>query len=227
MPAAKPSPAVYRRRRLVALLLLLAVIGLVWWGIAALAGALSGGDPAPTGTPDAAASTASPEPGPESAPGPTPESTPEPTPEPTPTPTPTPAPGPPPACTPADVVVTARTDAGSYAADAQPQFSFALQNRSEHDCVIDVGTAAQVFTVTSGSDTIWVSTHCQADPAHQEVLLEAGRTVESPPLGWVRERSRPDTCEGERPAAVGGGAYYHLTVTVAGIGSEASAFVLE
>ncbi|NLT27265.1 MAG: hypothetical protein GXX90_11605 [Microbacteriaceae bacterium] len=219
MPAPTPSPAVYRRRRLVALVLLLAVIGLVWWGVAALIGAIAGGgEPAPGGT------GAAPAPAP-SAPVTAPPTTGAPAtdaPEPTPTEPPEPQ-----RCTADDVVVTARTDAEFYGPDAQPQFSMSLENRSEHDCIIDVGTAAQEYRVTSGSDVIWVSTHCQQEAEHQDVLLEAGRTVDAPGLGWVRERSTPDTCDGERPAAVAGNAYYHLQVTIGGIASTPVVFVLE
>ena len=223
MTAPKPSPAVYRRRRLVALALLLVVIGLIWWGLAAIVGAVTGGEPASTGAAARTTPAASP---PAPTPTPTPEPTPTPTPEPTPTPTPE-APPAPTACTAAEVVVTARTDAGFYGPEAQPQFSMSLENWSDHDCLIDVGTAAQEYRVTSGSDVIWVSTHCQQEAASQEVLLEAGRTVDAPGLTWVRERSTPETCEGERPAAVAGGSYYHLLVTIGGIPSEPAMFALE
>lgn len=215
----KPSAAVYRRRRLVALLGLVVVIALVWWLVSAVVGALTGGS--------------APEPGPSStqavAPAPPPAS-PEPStpaPEPsTPAPSAPETPAEPEPCTANEVTVTARTDAESYGPDQQPQLSFALANGSDRPCVMDVGTASQEFSITSGSDLIWLSSHCMSEPAQQLVRLEPGQSVDSPPLGWVRERSTPDTCAGERPAAVAGGAYYNLTVTVGGIASQPVTFVL-
>lgn len=209
----KPSPAVYRRRRIVALLLLILVIALIWWGVSALVGLFAGGksdatattDPAstPAATGKAGKTTASDEPEKPKKPA-----------EPQP-------------CKPEDVTVTAATDARSYAPDVLPKLSFSIENTGASDCTFNVGTAAQQFRITSGSDQIWVSTDCQSNPENQQVLLKPGRKFESPELEWVRERSTPDTCDAERPAAIGGDAYYHLTVTVNGAESDPVMFVLE
>jgi hypothetical protein len=44
----------------------------------------------------------------------------------------------------------------------------------------------------------------------------------------VRERSSPDTCDSDsRPAAVGGGAYYSLSVSIGGVASEPTYFDLQ
>lgn len=224
----KPTAAVYRRRRLVALAALIVVIALIWWLVAAIAGAVSGdsADETPTSTPTAAvaappATTAAPAETAAAEPAPTDAAT-----EAAPTETPA-APEEVPACTAADVTVTAKADMEFYGPLNEPQFSFHLANTSGKPCTLDVGTAAQEFKVTSGSDTIWVSSHCQVDPVNQVVQLDAVAETDSPVVGWVRERSTPDTCEGERPSAVAGGAYYHLTVTVGGISSSPLTFVLE
>lgn len=123
--------------------------------------------------------------------------------------------------------MTAATDARSYGPDARPKLSFSIENTGANKCTFNVGTAVQQFRITSGSDQIWASTDCQKNPENQQVLLEPGRKFESPQLEWVRERSTPDTCEAERPAAVGGDSYYHLKVTVNGAESEPVMFVLE
>lgn len=221
-PSAKPSPAVYRRRRLVALLVLLVVIALVWWLVSALLGAIRGEGSDPQAT-EATASTptstaAQTDPVETGDVNPTPTASATPTPEPTPTPT---------VCTEAEVAVRAVVDAESYGEGEAPQFSVQLENTSEASCIIDVGTASQVYTVMSGSDTIWVSTHCQADAESQVVELEAGKIVDAPSIEWARERSSEDTCESEgRPDAVAGGAYYSLSVKVGGITSEPAYFSL-
>lgn len=128
-------------------------------------------------------------------------------------------------CGPNDIKVEASTDKGEYTAEELPQLTLALTNTSNVDCTIDVGTAVQTFTITSGSDTWWRSTDCQANPANQLVTLAAGQTATSQtPLVWDRTRSSVDSCADEnRPRAAGGGASYHLAVSLAGVESEGTA----
>lgn len=209
----KPSPAVYRRRRIVALLLLVAVIALIWWGVSAIIGLFAAGKP------DAAPARSSP-----AAPATTPETAKDTTPGDSSQPQ---TPAEPQPCKPEDITVIAATDARSYGPDTRPKLSFSIENTGANKCTFNVGTAAQQFRITSGSDQIWASTDCQKNPENQQVLLEPGRKFDSPQLEWVRERSTPDTCDAERPAAVGGDAYYHLRVTVNGAESEPVMFVLE
>jgi hypothetical protein len=107
------------------------------------------------------------------------------------------------ACVASQVAVEAMTDATVYAAAEQPQLTLTISNTGSNSCVIDVGTAAQVFTITSGKDVYWNSTDCQVDAASAEVTIEPGQTVSSSePLVWDRTRSSADTCDGERPAGV-------------------------
>ena len=217
----------YRRRRLAALGILILVIALVWWLVATIIGAL--GAKPDSAAPDAAATEATAAATDAATPPPASDSAPEPAASTAPAATPAApeTPAEPPQCTAAEVTVTAKLDAGAYGPDQQPQLSFSLTNHSDHPCHMDVGTAAQEFAISSGSDLIWLSTHCMRDATNQVVQMDAGRTVDSPPFAWVRERSTPDTCDGERPAAVAGGSYYNLTVTVGGIASEPVTFVLE
>lgn len=126
------------------------------------------------------------------------------------------------ACTPATVTLSAVTDASSYAADAIPQLSLTMTNTGSVDCVINAGTSQQVFTITSGSDTIWKSTDCQSESSDLEILLTAGQTVNGSAIPWDRTRSSPDTCAGGREAVVAGGAAYNLSVSVGTITSTAA-----
>ena len=214
------SPAVYRRRRLAALIVLVAVVALAWWGVSAIVGMLGrGGDVAAgtaapgasgAGASDPAAST---EPGDDTAASGAP--------------TDDPAAAGPVHCEAGQLEVTALTDKAAYRADEEPQLSVRLRNASDRTCLIDIGTAKQEYVITSGNDTIWVSTHCLRDPTEQMVEFPAGAEVTSPPVAWVRERSTPDTCDKARPQAVSGGAYYRVTVTVDGFASEPATFVLQ
>ena len=124
------------------------------------------------------------------------------------------------ACKPADVKVEAVTDAASYAAGQLPQLSVALTNTGANACVLDAGTAQQVFTITSGSEVYWKSTDCQSSKVDAQVLLQPGKTISSQtPITWDRTRSDPSTCQAQRAQVPAGGASYHLQVSVAGITS--------
>ncbi|WP_209305593.1 hypothetical protein [Microbacterium sp. dk485] len=222
-PRRRHSPAVYRRRRLVLLLVVLLVVGgLVWlfvaqpWRSAAQPIATPSPSPSTSQTPTTS-------PTPSEAPTETPPAEGEeevPNPELTPTAD---------ACLPGDLTIEALTDQQAYAAGQNPQLSIRLVNRSDTDCTLNVGTSAQSFTVSSGSDVWWRSTDCQTEPSDMIVLLTAGQeTTSSAPLTWDRTRSSVDTCDGDRPSAPGGGATYHLSVSIGGIASTNTApFILQ
>lgn len=218
----RQSKAVYRRRRLVIVLFSLvliagvavgATLGIRWlvdakpWENLPFVGdepvAEESPDPIPTIYPTAAPQS----------PGPSPSSTPEPEPE---------------ACAPGALELVAQTNKNEYASDEDPKLSMVLTNVGEVDCIVDVGTGAQKFTVASGADEWWRSTDCQQDAQENWVTIAAGQTVESSdPLTWNRTRSYSDTCDAdERPSAVGGGSTYALTVELGGAVSQPTSFIL-
>lgn len=215
----RQSAAVYRRRRLVlfgGLIVLLAAVGIgIWLFIAKpWAQAADGPSPVPssTGTP-----SASPTPGEETASAsPSPEAT---------------DPNAPPAvvaCEAKDIEVTAVTDADTYAAGVLPKVSISLTNTGTADCTMDVGSTTQVFTISSGSDVWWRSTDCQENPSSMIATLTAGTTVTSKdPVTWDRTRSSVETCAQEnRQRAPGGGASYHVEVSIGGFTSLTSKQIL-
>ncbi|MDQ1112603.1 cytoskeletal protein RodZ [Microbacterium testaceum] len=215
----RQSPAVYRRRRLAAGLLALLVIGLVVWLVAAppwRAAPTAEATPAPAASAPVATATTT---------APVASGAPSASPSVSPTPT---APAGPVECTASDITVAALSDKSEYAQGENPQLSIKLTNTSANPCTMNVGTSAQSFTVTSGSDVWWRSTDCQAEPSDMEVTLAAGQVVtSSAPLTWDRTRSSVNSCGGERPYAPGGGATYHLSVSIGGIPSSGTAsFIL-
>ena len=126
------------------------------------------------------------------------------------------------ACAGKQIIVEAVTDKSSYEAGEQPQLSVTLTNIGKNVCVLNAGTSAQVFTITSGAEVYWQSTHCQVDPIDAEVSLTPGTPVSSSvPIVWDRTRSSAETCDGPREAVPAGGASYHLGVTVDGFESAA------
>ncbi|MGW9268987.1 hypothetical protein [Microbacterium sp. NPDC055599] len=205
------SAAVYRRRRLVVLLgliLVLAVIGVSVWLLAARPwAAATDATPAPTSS-----STT------ETTPPPTGSASPAPTPSASETPAVV-------ACQAKDIEVTAVTDADTYAAGVTPRLSISLTNKGTTDCTIDVGSSTQVFTVSSGADVWWRSTDCQENPSSMIATLTAGSTVVSKePVVWDRTRSSVETCAQEnRQRAPGGGASYHVAVSIGGFPSATTA----
>lgn len=198
----------YWRRRLVVLLVLVVVVAVVWILIAQpWRGWAATPTPTATGTPTPVPTLTV------SAPTPTPTSTEPAVAEP---------------CVGSDLTVEPVTDSTEYAADANPQLSIRLTNTGESDCTINVGTSAQVFTITSGNDTWWRSTDCQVEPSDSVVLLAAGQSVESAqPLAWDRTRSSVSTCDAQnRQRAPGGGATYWLDVEIGGVRSSSPAQII-
>lgn len=131
-------------------------------------------------------------------------------------------------CEAGQVQVAAVTDAVRYEAGQQPQLSLSLTNTGTNSCLINAGTAAQVFTITSGTDTYWTSTDCQSESSDSSVTLKPGIVVStSTPIDWDRTRSAPDTCDAAtREGVPAGGAAYNLSVTVDGITSAAAKQIL-
>jgi hypothetical protein len=123
-------------------------------------------------------------------------------------------------CAEDDILVEAVTDKTVYEAGEQPQLSVTITNTGKNVCVLNAGTKAQVFTITSGREVYWLSTHCQVEPIDAKVSLTPGTPISSSvPIVWDRTRSSEDTCQGAREAVPAGGASYHLEVSVDGFTS--------
>lgn len=229
-PRRRHSPAVYRRRRIVLLVALVAVVALVWLLIAQPWRGAAAENPAPKPSATRAAATDLPVPG-ALTPSPTPTSTPtesadaapEPTTSASPEATPTAKP-----CVARDIAVEAVSDQDTYEPGQNPQLSITLTNNGATDCTLNVGTSGQAFTIVSGTDVWWRSTDCQTEPSDMVVLLAAGQSVSSAaPLTWDRTRSSVGTCaDADRQSAPGGGASYHLSVEIGGISSTQSKQIL-
>lgn len=221
----------YRRRRLAVLLVLLVVIAVIWlliahpWAAAAPVKAVRSG-PAEPVLP-VVTSSAQPAGAPTATPGATttPTATPSPgattVPDATATPRPQASARP---CAAHAVTVTAVTDRKTYTTGEDPQLSIRLTNTGA-ECTLNVGSAAQVFTVSSGGDVWWRSTDCQSGATNAVVTIKAGQTVTSSrPVVWDRTRSSVATCQAKnRPTAPAGGATYHLSVSIGGIASASDA----
>lgn len=199
-PVGPQSPKVYRRRRLVLALGLLAVIIIV---VLIIVRPGSGASDDKNGSSSASPSgTAAP-----------PSATPQ-------------AEGS--ACLPANVTVEAVTDKDSYAAGEFPQINMTITNVGSVACILNVNPDQQLLTVSSGAEKYWVSSDCQAASTVVDPLLfKPNEPQSTAPIAWDRTRSDPATCEATRSPVPAGGASYHLTVKLGEIEStETRQFIL-
>lgn len=210
----RPSPAVYRRRRLVAGILVLAVLVGLGFAVAAGVRALSGGKetasaestvPVPMLTTPAAGPAASaPAEGKDAG-------------------APTEKPSATTLCPAGSVKVLASTDAEVYPAGATPVLTLTVTNTGESDCEINVGTSQMEFLVTSGSDRIFSSVDCQdgAQDLVKKVKAGASETANFP---WNRNRSAPGCAAVASNPNPG---YYIFTARLGESSSEKAVFQLE
>lgn len=124
-------------------------------------------------------------------------------------------------CLPSQIELLAQTDQVRYASGEQPQLWLSVTNTSAVDCLLQAGTDVQEYTISSGPDEIWVSTHCQTISEPNEITLRAGEQQGTVSIPWDRTRSALTTCEeSSRPKMAGGGASYHLSVSLGNFSSE-------
>ena len=166
----RPSPKVYRRRRLAALIAgLLVIVLLVWAGIA-IASSLRPKEAAekPTQTTAPSDAPAAPE-----SSGPVAE----------------PSNGPA-GCSEGDISVSATTVQATHGPSENPVLVMTIKNDGQFECSVNVGTSQQEFTVMSGSDRIFSTSDCLADPSDIDITMKPGGS-ESARFTWERVRSAP------------------------------------
>ncbi len=180
-PIGPELPAVYWRRRLGVLVVLIVILFLIWWLIW---GRGSGGgaapEPGPTVTP-----TASPDP----SPSPTSES---PTPEPTKITD----------CADADILVEAFAEEAIYPVGSTPTLTLSVTNIGTKPCKRDVGPGANELQITQGEVTIWSSDDCNPNTDKDVVTLDRGDAFETQ-LVWDGYLSAAG-CPPDQPMAQAG-----------------------
>ncbi|MBT2551085.1 hypothetical protein [Arthrobacter sp. ISL-65] len=198
----KPSPAVYRRRRLFAGVALLLVLGLIAGGVATVTSLLGGAqrvsaEDSTQGSSTQGTGTAQP--------GATPSASPSATPSASPT------------CEQKLVTVKAATNKTSYAADEKPVLSLTVTNGGKLPCKVNIGTSQMDFLVTSGSDRVFSSADCQAASTDLVKTIAPGKS-ETANFPWLRNRS-VQGCEQVPDGSVAGSGYY---VFIAKLGAKVS-----
>lgn len=186
-------PAVYWRRRALALIALLVVVALIVIGFNALFGR---DDTAPTAAPSPTATPTSTSPATASASA-SPSGTASATGSASASASPTVA-----ACTAEQISVRATMDKDAYAATERAQVGMIITNTGSGPCTMDVGSGPLSLTITSGSDRIWSSDDClPAGVANRMALVQPGESGRlQSQVAWNLDRSRPG-CPGGTPTA--------------------------
>lgn len=189
----KPTPEIYRRRRIAALIVLVVLIGLIWAGVSAISSWLGGSSstdelPLPDNMSESSVVVESGEP-----------------------------------CPPGTVTVEAQVgnssgeNQSSFGADETPHIWFTLTNTNSVDCTFNAGAKVQYFTIQSGEQDIWSSAQCDRDALEDSnIILPAGETIASPPSPWEKVFSSDSGCGAEQEPVITDGASYHLKVEVSG-----------
>ena len=181
----RPAPAVYWRRRFVALILGLSVLAVVTW---AFAGALAG--PAPPSRPTAARTAAV-------------------SPRVTSLPAISPVPGgsaaaqlaraasrlglatsrnAPRSCPSGDIVLSLFSDQASYSVRQIPQFNVDVVSTDGQTCVFDIGAKHVLLQISDGSTVVWTSGDCAEGQASLVTRLHRGVPTVVP-IAWDGEHS--------------------------------------
>ncbi|PZE69322.1 hypothetical protein DEJ27_08545 [Curtobacterium sp. MCPF17_018] len=131
-------------------------------------------------------------------------------------------------CTKDQIVLTPVLDKSAYGPTEDPKIAMSIKNSGTNSCHLDLGSAQQVLTISSGQEQYWSSKDCQTGGTNQDVTIKAGQTLTTPAIAWDRTRSSTSTCDSSRPAVTAGGASYHLQVAVGNLESKTSVqFILQ
>jgi len=131
-------------------------------------------------------------------------------------------------CSKDQVVLTPVLDKEAYGPTEDPKIAMSIKNTGTNSCHLDLGSAQQVLTISSGEEQYWSSKDCQTGGTNQDVTIKAGQTLTTPAIAWDRTRSSTTTCDASRPAVSADGASYHLQVAVGNLKSKTSVqFILQ
>lgn len=216
-PSGPLPPGVYWVRRLLALLVVVALVLGARWVWQRTFGS--------SGTPEAGPST-SPTAGPTGSASSTPSTSASTTPSKTATPSATKSPSASstavPLCADDDIVVTASTDAASYPVGSTPRLRMRIQNTSSTPCRRDIGAAQNELLITSGDARVWSSDDCNPGGSQQVQTIQPGQSY-SVTVTWLGKLSKKG-CPADQPEAQAGS--YKLTGRNSDVTSKPASFSL-
>jgi hypothetical protein len=222
-------PTMYWRRRFLALVAGLAVLGVIAWAFSGVL-AVGGGAAASAGhgspghqarlTGGNGGGTASPAPAPARS---TPPGSPAPA-SPTPA-TQSPGPASPAAaraCEPGEVVLSLFSSQNSYGRGQLPEFDVDVVSTAGRTCAFNVGPRFLALVISSGGKRVWSSADCVAGPG--SLLTDLARGVPMVvPLSWDRQTSAPGCRVTSRQVSPGS---FAAAASDGGLASNPLAFTL-
>jgi hypothetical protein len=190
-PDGGPPPAVYWRRRFLALVAGLAILAVIAWAFSGVLAAPGSGRAAAAKTGTHGASS------PRVIPSATPSATAPETASPSGTPSPTPAQtsdavasGLPRHCRPSQIVLSVFPSRSSYRHGQPPQFDVDVVSTAARTCAFNVGPKFLALVVTVGGKRVWSSADCVH--GRGSLITNLARGVPTVlPVSWNRERSGP------------------------------------
>ena len=116
----------------------------------------------------------------------------------------------------------------SFARGTQPHIWYEITNNGLVDCTFNVGDRVTFFTITSGEQTYWSSRDCDRSADRDlYITLKANETMVADADIWERTYSSENGCNLASNSEVpGGGATYKIKVEVNGVISEETRFLL-
>ncbi len=99
-----------------------------------------------------------------------------------------------------------------------PKIAMSIKNSGTNSCHLDLGSAQQVLTISSGQEQYWSRRTARPAARTRTSRSSPGRRSRPPAIAWDRTRSSTSTCDSSRPAVTAGGASYHLQVAVGNLG---------
>lgn len=124
-----------------------------------------------------------------------------------------------PGCKKSNLTVTAVASKESYAAGESPEIWMTISNSGTKPCVVDLGTKELSFSIKSGDEVYWNSVDCQTGADSREVILSPENPLSTQKITWDRTRNSPETCAVAREPVPAGGAAYKVTATANGVES--------
>lgn len=170
----RPDPSTFRRRRIVALLIALILLGAIVAGAWALKNRFF---PSAASTPD---------PSPSESTGPSEEDLANPT-----------------DCAAESLALSIDLAADSLPAGQPANIPVTIENTGEVPCIVDVGKDALTLTINSGDDDVWSSRHCSGGlPEERRLLLDLD-SKDTTVVAWGGDRSKKGCPDDQEKAKSG------------------------
>jgi hypothetical protein len=123
------------------------------------------------------------------------------------------------ACDPSTLTLVLSTDSDTYTSGQTPKLIGELSNPTTTACTLSRSPADEIWTVKSGTDTVWTTKGCASSTPAKQTTLKAGAT-KTLSIFWDGHRMNSDCSEGD--VALAG--EYTLHATLDGVKGKVAVF---